>query len=159
VCVLVCGCIFDLFVYLLSVLNYEFSFMSHIVSNLVNIFELHSVAECCRALQSVAECYRVLQRVAACCRVWQSVAVCRSVSQCVAVCCSVLQCVAVRICVRAHVLHHQHPTQSTQLCANTLQHTATHCNTLPHTATNRASDHYFEHSKREYHEPHKDSWD
>ena len=28
----------------------------------------------------------------------------------------------------------------------------------PHT-TNRASDRYFEHSKREYHEPHKDSWD
>ena len=25
--------------------------------------------------------------------------------------------------------------------------------------TNRASDRYFEHSKSEYHEPHKDSWD
>ena len=25
--------------------------------------------------------------------------------------------------------------------------------------TNRASDRYSEHSKREYHEPHKDSWD
>ena len=48
---------------------------------------------------------------------------------------------------------------------NALQHTRsyyvrTSMNTwiVSSIITNRASDRYFEHSKREYHEPHKDSW-
>jgi len=119
-------------VYLLSALNFGFSFMSHIASYLVNIFELQSVAECCSVLQRVAECCRVLQCVAECGRVLQRIAVCRSVLQCVAVCCSANLCSRTCPTSSASYFNLLYTTICTQLCANTLQHNATHCNTLRH---------------------------
>jgi len=61
------------------------------------------------------------------------------VLQCVAVCCSVLQCVAVWL---EYVIR---TSMNTWIISSII--------------TSRASDGCFEHSKREHHEPHKDSWD
>jgi len=115
-------------VYLLSALNFGFSFMSHIASYLVNIFELQSVAECCSVLQRVAECCRVLQCVAECGRVLQRIAVCRSVLQCVAVCCSANLCL--RTCPTSSA---SYSIYCTQLYVH--NYVQTHCNTMQHTAT------------------------